>query len=98
MVRLSFWSINGGLMLMVVLDLFPAGALQFQSVLDNGLWFARSEAFIGSPLFESLTWMRGIGATLFLIGGVIPLTWFITTRSTSLKSSKTEYSDFDRNL
>ena len=45
-VKLSFWSINIGLMLMVVLDLFPAGAIQFKTVVDHGFWFARSDAFI----------------------------------------------------
>ena len=46
--RVSFWSINVGLLLMVLLDLFPAGILQFQAVVENGLWFARSEKFLSS--------------------------------------------------
>jgi len=37
-------------------------------------------------VFKSLTWMRGIGATLFFFGGVIPLTWFIVSRIRSLKT------------
>lgn len=81
----AFWSINGGLMLMVILDLFPAGIIQFKSIVDNGLWFARSEAFIGSGVFKSLTWLRGIGASVFFFGGVIPLTYFFVSRLTSLK-------------
>lgn len=80
-----FWSINAGLMLMVLLDLFPAGAIQFKVVVERGLWYGRSEAFIGGKTFESLTWLRGIGATLFFLGGVIPLAWFMVTRSMSLK-------------
>ncbi|NOY48000.1 MAG: nitric-oxide reductase [Chlorobi bacterium] len=95
-VRLSFWSINIGLMLMVILDLFPAGAIQFKSVLDHGLWFARSNDFITSSAFESLTWMRGIGASIFLFGGVIPLTWFIVTRVRSLKKGRVSFEEFDR--
>ncbi len=95
-VRLSFWSINGGLMLMVVLDLFPAGVIQLKSVLDNGLWFARSNEFISSPMFESLTWMRGIGASLFLFGGVVPLTYFITSRGKSLKEGRENYKNFQK--
>lgn len=85
-VRFSFWSINAGLMLMVVLDLFPAGAIQFKTVVDKGLWFARSNQFIGGNIFETLTWLRGIGASVFFFGGVIPLAWFIVTRVKSLKS------------
>jgi nitric oxide reductase subunit B len=95
-VRLSFWSINGGLMLMVILDLFPAGAIQFKAVLDHGLWFARSNDFITSSAFESLTWLRGIGASLFIFGGVMPLTWFIVSRARSLKSSVEVFVDFER--
>ncbi len=95
-VRLSFWSINVGLMLMVVLDLFPAGVIQFKSVLDHGLWFARSNDFITGSAFESLTWLRGIGASVFLFGGVCPLTWFIVSRARSLKKGKREFVDFDK--
>ena len=83
-------------MLMVVLDLFPAGAIQFKSVLDHGLWYARSNDFITSSAFESLTWMRGIGASIFLFGGVIPLTWFIVSRARSLKKGRDSYVDFKR--
>jgi hypothetical protein len=31
--------------------------------------------------------MRGIGASVFFFGGVVPLTWFIVTRLRSLKST-----------
>lgn len=84
-VKFSFWSINAGLMLMVLLDLFPAGVIQFKAIIDHGFWYARSEEFISGGIFESLTWLRGIGASLFLFGGVIPLTWFIVSRVKSLK-------------
>lgn len=91
LVNLSFWSINVGLMLMVVLDLFPAGAIQFKEVLDHGLWFARSDEFISSNTFETLTWLRGIGATLFYGAGVFPLAWFMLSRSSGLKTSDKLY-------
>lgn len=84
-----FWAINAGLMLMVILDLFPAGALQFKVVVEKGLWYARSDAFIEGKTFETLTWLRGIGATIFFLGGVIPLAWFMITRILSLKDAKT---------
>lgn len=85
LIKTAFWSINAGLMLMVVLDLLPAGILQFQEVVENGLWFARSEQFIGGGVFKSLTWLRGIGACLFLFAGVIPLVYFMGSRAKSLK-------------
>lgn len=86
-VNFSFWSINVGLMLMVVLDLFPAGSIQFKSVVEQGLWFGRSHEFIDNGIFNKLTWMRGIGASVFFFGGVLPLTWFIVSRIRSLKPS-----------
>ncbi len=95
LIMFSFWSINAGLMLMVVLDLFPAGAIQFKAIVDNGLWFARSHEFIGSSIFESLTWLRGIGASVFFFGGVIPLTWFIVSRISSLKIPSPLIEEFD---
>ena len=84
----SFWCINVGLMLMVLLDLFPAGAIQFKSVVDHGLWFGRSAQFIEGDIFKSFTWLRGIGATVFYIGGVIPLVWFVVTSINSIKAWK----------
>jgi nitric oxide reductase subunit B len=85
LVRTAFWSINIGLLLMVALDLFPAGILQFNAVVENGLWFARSNAFIESNTFQTLTWLRIIGGALFTVGGVMPLAILITSRRGRLK-------------
>ena len=70
---------------MVLLDLFPAGIYQFKTVTEQGLWYARSTAFIESTGFQTLTWMRIIGGSIFTVGGVIPLVWFVTSRSKGLK-------------
>ena len=94
-VKFSFWSINAGLMLMVILDLFPAGVVQFKAIVDHGLWFARSDAFISGGVFESLTWLRGIGAFVFFFLGVIPFTWFVVSRANSLKPSTKKAEQFD---
>ncbi len=94
-VKLSFWAINGGLMLMVIMDLFPAGAIQFKAVVDSGLWYARSHEFIGGGIFETLTWLRGVGASIFFFAGVIPLTWFIVSRARSLKPPSEAVEELD---
>lgn len=94
-VNFSFWSINAGLMLMVVLDLFPAGSIQFKAVVEQGLWFGRSHDFVDYGIFNSLTWMRGIGASVFFFGGVIPLTWFIVSRANALKTQVTDIKQMD---
>ena len=70
---------------MVLLDLFPAGIYQFKTVTEQGLWYARSSSFIESNGFQTLTWLRIIGGSLFTLGGVIPLVWFITSRRKGLK-------------
>ena len=96
LVNFSFWSINVGLMLMVVLDLFPAGSIQFKAVVEQGLWYGRSSTFMDYGVFKSLTWLRGIGASVFFFCGVIPLTWFIVSRVRSLKVKTTNIKEMDR--
>jgi len=86
LVRMSFWSLNIGLLLMILLDTFPAGILQFIAVIEGGMWKARSEEFIQSSNFQTLTWMRAIGGAMFFLGGVTPLAWFAASRMGSLKS------------
>jgi nitric oxide reductase subunit B len=89
-IRTAFWSINVGLLLMVILDLFPAGIYQFKSVTEHGLWFARSSAFVESTGFQTLTWLRIIGGALFTLGGVVPLVWFINRGRKKLKQHNKE--------
>lgn len=90
LLRSTFWAINVGLMLMVLLDTFPAGVLQFKSVVESGYWFARSQEFILGGTFQALTWMRMVGGVVFF-AGVISLLYFMITRLNSLKDAATEY-------
>lgn len=90
LLRRAFWSINVGLMGMVVFDLFPVGIAQLVDVLENGLWHARSQAFVQGDLFQTLTWARIFGGALFVLGGVLPLAWFVLTRSRYLKPALPE--------
>jgi nitric oxide reductase subunit B len=76
---------------MVFLDLFPVGVWQFKTVTENGLWFARSSAFIGSMGFQTFTWLRIIGGAIFTLGGVVPLVWLIVRKRKSYtKTAMTE--------
>lgn len=90
LLRTVFWSLNVGLLLMVALDLFPVGIAQLLDVLENGFWHARSQAFVQGELFQALTWARIVGGALFVFGGVLPLAWFVVTRSAALKAAQPE--------
>ena len=95
LVKTAFWSINIGLLLMVILDLFPAGIHQLIAVLDEGYWFARSQTFINSPSFQTMTWLRIVGGSIFCMGGVFPLTWFVLKSIRDRK--KADYPEMKQN-
>jgi nitric oxide reductase subunit B len=86
LIRRAFWSINIGLLLMVLMDLLPVGLWQFLTIVDKGFWYARSSEFIESSPFQMLTWSRIVGGALFTLGGVIPLMWFMLRAPRYLKS------------
>jgi nitric oxide reductase subunit B len=86
----TFWSLNIGLILMVLMDLFPVGVYQLIAVLEHGLYWARSLEFINTIPFQTLTWLRAVGGYLFLLGGVIPLLVFMTGLINKRKSQNTE--------
>jgi nitric oxide reductase subunit B len=87
LLRTSFWSLNIGLMLMVLLDTLPAGLAQLVTVLDSGMWAARSQEFIQGSTFQTLTLLRMVGGALFTLGGVLPLVWFMNANWTHLKEA-----------
>jgi nitric oxide reductase subunit B len=72
-VRVGFWGLNGGLLMMVVMSLFPAGVLQLVDVLENGYWHARSIAYTGGDLARLLEWCRLPGDLVFIVFGVVPI-------------------------
>ncbi|HYG23916.1 MAG TPA: nitric-oxide reductase large subunit [Verrucomicrobiae bacterium] len=72
----SFWSINIGLALMVLLSLLPVGLLQAWASVEHGMWYARSAEFTQTGLMDILRWMRVVGDTIFAIG-TVTLGWFV---------------------
>ena len=66
----SFWAINIGMFLEIMLSLFPIGLLQTVQSVSVGYWSARSPEFMQSPLMENLRWMRLFGDTIFAIGAI----------------------------
>jgi nitric oxide reductase subunit B len=72
-VKVAFWGTNGGLALMVLMSLFPAGVLQVWDVVQNGYWHARSLEHIASPRSLLLEWLRLPGDVVFIVFGAVPL-------------------------
>jgi nitric oxide reductase subunit B len=72
-VRTSFWGLNIGLGLMVVLNLFPAGVRQLIDVLENGYWHARGPAYLDNPTTILMEWLRLPADLIFIVGGIVPL-------------------------
>lgn len=88
LLKTSFWSLNVGLMLMVAMDLFPVGLHQLAVAMTEGYAFARSQAYVQGETFQFFTQMRGFGVLLFVLGGVLPLVWFMVSRWFHLKPAQ----------
>ena len=74
--KFSFWAINSGLMLMLLLSLLPVGLAQTVASVNHGMWYARSAEFLQTPTMATFRWMRVFGDTIFAAGSV-GLAWFV---------------------
>ncbi len=77
----GFWSMNIGLLLMIVLSLLPVGLAQTWASVESGMWYARSAEFMQDPTLQILRWLRVPGDTLFAIG-ILAVGWFVVGLST----------------
>jgi nitric oxide reductase subunit B len=69
--NISFWSINIGLMAMVVLSLLPVGLMQTWASVEHGYWYARSAEFLKTDIMTTLRWLRVPGDTIFALGMIL---------------------------
>ena len=67
---LSFWLMNGGLMLMMLLSLLPVGLMQTKASVETSYWYARSPEFMQMPVMNTLRWMRVFGDSIFALGAL----------------------------
>ncbi|MBK6615760.1 nitric-oxide reductase large subunit [Ottowia sp.] len=70
LMKTAFWGLNAGLVLMITTSLLPIGVIQFHASVTEGLWWARSEAFMQQPLLQTLRWVRTFGDVVFIVGAV----------------------------
>jgi Nitric oxide reductase large subunit len=77
LIGISFYCLNIGLLLMLVLNIFPAGVIQMVASFQHGFWYARSYEFIHAEAFQIFTWLRIAGDMTFVVGGVLPLVFVI---------------------
>nr|WP_315596855.1 nitric-oxide reductase large subunit [uncultured Cupriavidus sp.] len=70
LMSIAFWGLNGGLVLMIGTSLLPVGIIQALASISEGLWYARSEAFVQQPLLQTLRWVRTFGDIVFLVGAL----------------------------
>ena len=68
LMKTGFWWLNAGLVLMIATSLLPIGIFQFHASVTEGLWYARSEAFLQQPFLETLRWIRTFGDVVFIVG------------------------------
>ncbi len=74
-VKRSFWFLNIGLVLMVVLSLLPVGIIQAYTSITQGYSYARDASLLYSPTVQVLKWMRILGDVVFSIG-IVFFCWF----------------------
>lgn len=71
-IKVSFWGLNAGLALMIVLNLFPGGVMQLRDVLENGYWHARNLSYMNLGFVRMIEWFRMPGDVVFIVFGVVP--------------------------
>ncbi|MFC7780820.1 nitric-oxide reductase large subunit [Legionella taurinensis] len=72
-VKLSFIGLNAGLVLMLIMSLFPGGIMQLVDVLHHGYWHARSLEYTALHSARLIEWLRTPGDVIFIVFGVVPL-------------------------
>lgn len=85
--KIGFWSLNIGLVIMMLLSVLPVGIAQTIASIKEGLWYARSAEFMEQPYILTFKWLRIVGDTIFAIGAVA-IAWFVIDLSKSWILSK----------
>ncbi|MDM1536880.1 nitric-oxide reductase large subunit [Myroides odoratimimus] len=68
LLKIGFWGLNLGLLLMALLSLLPIGIWQAIESIQHGMWYARSSELMQLPAMNTLKWLRTIGDVIFTVG------------------------------
>ncbi len=85
LIKFTFWTLNVGLLLMVVLSLLPVGLMQTFASVNEGMWYARSAEFMQQPVVNVFKWLRIVGDTIFGIGTI---TLFLFVYQLTIRKNK----------
>jgi nitric oxide reductase subunit B len=88
LLRLSFFGLNVGLLLMVLVTLLPVGIAQAWTSFREGIWAARDAAFFERPGVKFLGQIRLLPDLIIIGLGVTPLTWFLFTTYRRIKPQR----------
>jgi nitric oxide reductase subunit B len=94
LLRFSFWALNGGLVLMLVLGLIPSGFYQLIASVNYGTWYARSAEVINSSWMHWTVWLRMPGDIIFALGALAMIAFTVQAiaaifqRSTQVTTSE----------
>ncbi|GAB4349039.1 MAG: nitric-oxide reductase large subunit [Candidatus Abyssubacteria bacterium] len=83
--RVSFWGLNIGLLMMSFLALFPIGVAQLRESFTKGFWFARSAEFYNLPIIQTLGQYRIVPDLVIILFGALPLLVFLLISFVHLK-------------
>jgi nitric oxide reductase subunit B len=85
---ISFWGLNGGLLALTLLTLFPVGIAQAWTSYKEGLWVARDVSFFERPFVSLFGQLRMIPDTVIIVLGVLPLVYFLFRTFPHLKAKQ----------
>ncbi|TRZ74493.1 MAG: nitric-oxide reductase large subunit [Deltaproteobacteria bacterium] len=84
--KLSFFGLNGGLLIMAFVTLFPVGLIQAWISFQDGLWAARDASFFERTIIVILGNLRVIPDLIIIVLGVLPLAYFLFKTYPRLKA------------
>ena len=88
LLSVSFWGLNGGLLIMTLVTLFPVGIAQAWTSYKEGLWVARDVSFFERPIVSLLGQLRIIPDTVIIVIGIVPLAYFLFRTFPHLKAQE----------